>query len=602
MFTEIGIENFKAFGKMQRIPLKPITLLYGPNSSGKSSLMQALLMLKQTLEESGDKDITLLPKGNLVDVGNYQEFINRHDVKKDFRLSISFRYFAELGEFGGAPIQIEGEKDDLSLEFTFSRDKTDEVLLKSINLRESLYPNPLMVWKNVWTIPYLKRAILKKRAEFEQTEKLKDFDICIADLKKSILVLDHICLEHHFLELQWSWLGPIIQIGRGRVTSRPYANRNHAKHRETIDEIKKLQRYLTKELQEIEAESNKLNATDYDLADLAIRKAKFKQSKNILKLTKIIHRSLMRSSYKDILKICNYPASHRLIAISNCFADDKVALSGKETRLFQYIPEFASLGKPETDTSEIYEELNLANFFPWVSSLFKDYLRRIAYIGPLRECLERVYFSSGNSPSSVGKTGKNMPDILLKRPGLVNKVNEWFKRFEMGYVLHPPLPTSNDFKLTLRDEKADCPVSPKDVGFGVGQLFPILVQGLLSENKIILIEQPEIHVHPRLQAELGSFFAAVAGRTPSDSDFSDPLTLDYGNQLIIETHSENIILRLQKLIRKGELKKEDVAVIYCDKIPEGTVATELRLNDKGEFIDPWPHGFFEESFKEMFGD
>lgn len=76
----------------------------------------------------------------------------------------------------------------------------------------------------------------------------------------------------------------------------------------------------------------------------------------------------------------------------------------------------------------------------------------------------------------------------------------------------------------------------------------------------------------------------------------------YGNQFIIETHSENLLLRLQKLIRKGELRKEDVAVIYCDKMPSGTVATELRLNDKGEFIDPWPQGFFEESFKEMFED
>ena len=84
MFTEIGIENFKAFGKMQRILLKPITLLYGPNSSGKSSLLQSLLLFKQTLEEAGDDKIILLPKGNLVDLGGYQEFINGHDVRKDF--------------------------------------------------------------------------------------------------------------------------------------------------------------------------------------------------------------------------------------------------------------------------------------------------------------------------------------------------------------------------------------------------------------------------------------------------------------------------------------------------------------------------------------
>ena len=107
-------------------------------------------------------------------------------------------------------------------------------------------------------------------------------------------------------------------------------------------------------------------------------------------------------------------------------------------------------------------------------------------------------------------------------------------------------------------------------------------------------------IHPRLQAEMGSFFAEMAGRAKAVSYGGEEER--YGNQFIIETHSENLILRLQKLIRMGKLKKEDVAVIYCDKTPDGTVAMELRLNDKGEFIDPWPHGFFEESFDELFGE
>ena len=107
MFTEIGIENFKAFGKMQRIPLKPITLLYGPNSSGKSSLMQSLLLLKQTLEESGDDKIVLLPKGNLVDLGGYQEFVNGHDNEKVFRLAVCFNYFNYLSLFNNSDFNRE---------------------------------------------------------------------------------------------------------------------------------------------------------------------------------------------------------------------------------------------------------------------------------------------------------------------------------------------------------------------------------------------------------------------------------------------------------------------------------------------------------------
>jgi AAA15 family ATPase/GTPase len=92
MFTEIGIENFKTFGKMQRIPLKPITLLYGPNSSGKSSLIQSLLLFKQTLEESTNNEVPLLSRGNLVDLGDYSEFIHKHDDKKEFKMSFSFNF------------------------------------------------------------------------------------------------------------------------------------------------------------------------------------------------------------------------------------------------------------------------------------------------------------------------------------------------------------------------------------------------------------------------------------------------------------------------------------------------------------------------------
>ena len=122
MFTEIGIENFKAFGKMQRIPLKPITLLYGPNSSGKSSLLQALLLLKQTLEESGDDKIVLLPKGNLIDLGGYQEFINGHDPKKDFSLSISFKYAWQEMEWYDW-IWEKGMCAEPTLDFSFFQEK-----------------------------------------------------------------------------------------------------------------------------------------------------------------------------------------------------------------------------------------------------------------------------------------------------------------------------------------------------------------------------------------------------------------------------------------------------------------------------------------------
>lgn len=130
--------------------------------------------------------------------------------------------------------------------------------------------------------------------------------------------------------------------------------------------------------------------------------------------------------------------------------------------------------------------------------------------------------------------------------------------------------------------------SSVDIGFGFSQLLPVVVQSVLSRGRVVCIEQPEIHLHPRLQAELGSLFADCIGEYKR-------------NQFIIETHSEHLLLRIQRLIRKKELKSQDIAVIYVDPAPEGAKCLELRIDEDGDFRDRWPDGFFEDGYKEIFG-
>jgi predicted ATPase len=146
---------------------------------------------------------------------------------------------------------------------------------------------------------------------------------------------------------------------------------------------------------------------------------------------------------------------------------------------------------------------------------------------------------------------------------------------------------SDLFALRLVDKDTGVNVSIQDVGFGISQVLPIIVQSMLSRNSTLLIEQPEIHIHPRLQAELGSLLAEC-------------IKPPFENQFIIETHSEHLMLRLQKLIRKGKLKPEDISVIYVDRGTEGSKCLHLRLDEEGDFIDEWPDGFFEEDFNEIF--
>src|SRR5256885_15342491 len=88
MLREYQLTNFKAFAGPETIPIRPITLIYGPNSSGKSSVVLSLLLLKQTIEEAENPETLLLPKGNLVDLGGYREFLHRHDVGRPFSFKI----------------------------------------------------------------------------------------------------------------------------------------------------------------------------------------------------------------------------------------------------------------------------------------------------------------------------------------------------------------------------------------------------------------------------------------------------------------------------------------------------------------------------------
>ena len=167
--------------------------------------------------------------------------------------------------------------------------------------------------------------------------------------------------------------------------------------------------------------------------------------------------------------------------------------------------------------------------------------------------------------------------------------HEWLKRLDIGYKLEvkPVKTDSGDlFEVRLIDTRRKEPVNVAlpDVGFGISQLLPFVVQSLVSEERIISIEQPEVHVHPKLQADLGDLLAEAITR---------------GNQFIIETHSEHLILRLQRLVREKEIKPEDVSVIYVSRGPEGAKSQRLRIDEEGDFIDEWPDGFFPERLREL---
>ena len=176
-------------------------------------------------------------------------------------------------------------------------------------------------------------------------------------------------------------------------------------------------------------------------------------------------------------------------------------------------------------------------------------------------------------------------------------MNEWLGFLELPYSLKVvpvrasgSTPVVGDLvAVVLTDRRSGVEVSPADVGFGVSQVLPIVVELLAKRENVICIEQPEIHLHPKLQTELADLLIYATLDTVND------------NQVIVETHSEHLLLRLQRRIREDELGADDVAVIYIDQDTDGEARVRrLRLDDNGYFIDPWPAGFFDEKLEELF--
>ncbi len=151
-------------------------------------------------------------------------------------------------------------------------------------------------------------------------------------------------------------------------------------------------------------------------------------------------------------------------------------------------------------------------------------------------------------------------------------------------------------ELQLVAKATELPVRTSDIGVGVSQILPIVVAALDPNRPgITAVEQPELHVHPRMQVELGDLFAQ---------------RLDQGGVFLIETHSEHLMLRLLRRIEethsgelpegKPPLKPDQVSVVFVEQVNGEVKATPLRIDETGEFKDRWPHGFFEERDAELF--
>ena len=513
MLLEIRLKNFKAFADIeQKAPMSRITLIYGPNSSGKSSIIQAILMLKQSALESGSAATIwgLVTRGEYIDLGSHVALLHNHDEEKQLGVGLTFnhrnsRISTDMSFVGVTDIDERGE----------------EYLEDSATLSEVTYQ-------------IADRGQLLAEAKLDGGRgSWWDAQISVADASATHMILDF-GRELRFLpELKLLELERLLERNQKRLPERELGLVRERARLRRLEQNQQRRRF--EELDGMsEQELQQLLPLDRDIegARAAMRALNRRTDQHLLQA---LEKSL---NLEQLLELKNIPI------------------------------------------------------------LFIEQMQATRYLGPLRSYPERLYKVPGVNSYFSGLRGEFTHHRLYYQPGLIHKVNDWFSRFKIPYELDvrkvgDMAVSGEHIALVLVDRRSKTPVTLADVGFGINQVLPVIVEGadffIPAEGRVLCVEQPEIHLHPRLQANLADL---MIGTIRGEGE----------KQWIVETHSELIILRIQRRIREGKLDPSDVSVLYVDPSPdgmEGSSIIQLRLDENGDFIDYWPNGFFEEGFGEL---
>jgi predicted ATPase len=228
-------------------------------------------------------------------------------------------------------------------------------------------------------------------------------------------------------------------------------------------------------------------------------------------------------------------------------------------------------------------------------------LAGLSYLGPLREHPHRTYGWSGNTPEDVGAKGEYAIACILAAEAAKRKLNRGYKKkkesfaafiaswlVDLGVIesfqVRPTAAGRKDYEVKVKTRGGFTEVGLPDVGFGVSQVLPALVQAFYCpEGSTVWMEQPEIHLHPQVQAELADVFISAV----RSYERGKPRSV----QLIIETHSEHLLNRLQRRIAEQGIAPNEVAIYFAKASPQGAEIEELTVNEFGD-ITNWPDNFF----------
>ena len=596
--SRIEIDNFKGIGAAQVIDLKPITFLFGPNSAGKSTILQSLHYLREILERrNADPDQTIA--GGLIDLGGFATLVHGHDLNRAIRLKVCIDLRDDQGSerlplnSGGSL----GDPDFRNLGIRYLVGENTE--LKEYAVVQDIALGLEVRWSDLLQAPYVAKALVEidGAAVAELHSPAQQGRAHLTAFNFSHPLLQAATDPDDLMEIYEEAVDEVEPSAEGGFLGDPFSTP------------------LGNEIWELSRETS-ADATENKTVDFRIA------VETVLGALPDLDRPLGLDLVEIDLNLIRqgYATGAALLRLSK---------EGERAATDEYELE----RRRRAGLSALLDELVLGPI-----RIVRDYLAAMTYVGPLREIPSRKYRPRLSPDESRWAQGLAAWDLLYTDPSgkLLEEVNSWLggeERLRTGYRLEKfqfkevPVPSrfhqlferglseddlgelqdlyatlSGRSEIALRDFEKGIIVAPSDVGVGISQMIPVIVGCLRSQQGILAIEQPELHVHPAIQVGLGDLFIQAVQTSES--------IVGAGKTLLVETHSEHIMLRLLRRIRETTenevppgaigLSPNDLAVIYVESSDDGVRFRPLRVDPEGEFIDRWPKGFFEERAEELF--
>ena len=685
-FRSFELGNFKAFAETQKIPIRPLTLIFGANSSGKSSVIHGLLLMREALEkgetqEAGRLDVfkTRLG-GDAVDLGGFRQYVHRHKLDEKVEWSGEL----DVESLKGSAYAVFGNAKELKVMLRFGMAVNDKgVPLSDSSPKIESYE---ILADGVVVIRLVQAAgAIMNMARFH-VESFKPLvratlvattsTPSLASAEDEVTVTEVVEQMGRTLKFECDGLLPSRQLGQdyGFLKQAPMA----AIGKETRQEDLKRAAHLVipnaigEAIRGVNAELRKqLERVVYlgPVRSFPARHLAFAEEGDrnwyagggyawdMVKRNKVLREGVngwlndpkrMETPYRLVVErlITSAEAKLSIEHGLESLAPDLVAkLMGEVgtakvdtdwllTQREEIVRKWGECEHSLKDTRETIATLQARQTVleqqkaEKIAALERASLQRnlLTYVSESlsseeRERLEtlekEVTSLDGEINFVIG--GKKAVDQILettkitevKEEARLQKLKEEMAEIfnelqanldiqEFANRLHGTLIERSNLnaveELMLIDGRTETVVTHRDVGIGVSQVLPVLVHALADRNRIVAIEQPEIHLHPKLQADLGDLFieSALGERK---------------NTFLLETHSEHLILRILRRVRdttagtieagSRAVRPEDVTVMFVEPTPKGSVIRHLPVTPDGDFGAPWPGGFFADRFKDL---